>query len=156
METNATAGFAQAADTGQSVSQTTQSPSLTAPSAGDATYLVAEGQKELDCKKLTGRIQIRLLELRTYVAGRNTSTLSRSLQTAGKTILGGTLAGVDPEGEHAKEMAEVEAYNRELVAHDCRSFDIAKELVATGTPAPTILPPSKAAGAAAPVPVKPR
>jgi len=64
LETDATAGFTQAAsaESGEAASQS--SNGTAAPASGDVAYVVAAGERELDCKKLTGRIQIRILELR--------------------------------------------------------------------------------------------
>ncbi len=85
-----------------------------APAAGpsgapDTTAGVpSRDDAELDCKKLTGRMQIRILEMRTYATTAQTSGLSRSMHAADKTVFGGTSAGIDPKGEHARDYAALE------------------------------------------------
>lgn len=125
-----------------------------APAAGpsgapDTTAGVpSRDDAELDCKKLTGRMQIRILEMRTYATTAQTSGLSRSMHAADKTVFGGTSAGIDPKGEHARDYAALELYNRQLVSQDCKSFDIQQTLAGQDTPPqPAIAPPSKSKAA---------
>ncbi len=125
-----------------------------APAAGPNDALlttaavVSEGEIELDCKKLTGRMQIRILEMRTFATSSQTSGLSRSLHAAGKTMFGGTSAGIDPKGEHARDYATLESYNRQLASQDCKSFDLQQTLAGQDTPPqPTIDAPSKSKAA---------
>lgn len=125
-------------------------PSTTPGVAGASNavdgYVLSDDERALDCKRLTGKIQIRILELRTYNTSAQTTALSRSMQSTGSTIMGGTFAGTDPQGEHGKKLAQVEAYNSELASRGCRSFDLAKELVAAdGTPSASVPPPPKTA-----------
>ena len=109
---------------------------------------VSEGEPELDCKKLTGRMQIRILEMRTFATASQTSGLSRTMHAAGKSVFGGTSAGIDPKGEHARDYAMLESYNRQLVSQDCRSFDLQKSLAGQDTPPqPTVDAPSKSKAA---------
>lgn len=126
-----------------------------APAAGpneapNKTVGVASGNEPgLDCKKLTGRMQIRILEMRTFATTSQTSGLSRTMHAAGKSVFGGTSAGIDPKGEHARDYAMLETYNLQLVSQDCKSFDIQQTLAAQDTPPqPTVDPPSKSKAAA--------
>ena len=126
-----------------------------APAAGPSSVPVSTAgvarldDAEIDCKKLTGRMQIRILELRTYATTAQTSGLSRSMHSAGKTVFGGASAGIDPKGEHASDLATLETYNRQLVSQDCKSFDIQQTLAGQDTPPqPTVDPPSKSKAAA--------
>ena len=131
------------------------SPSASFVPAGEATSSTATGgytlsgeEKEYDCKRLTGKIQIRILELRTYASQRQATTLSRTLQAASTPVFGGASSGIDPKGEHARDLAQIDAYNRELAARDCRSFDLDAALASNDTPpAPTVPPMSKSAAA---------
>lgn len=129
-----------------------------APAAGpgDAPFIpttpnaaaVSEVEPELDCKKLTGRMQIRILETRTFATTSQTSGLSRTMHAAGKSVFGGTSAGIDPKGEHGRDYAALENYNRQLVSQDCRSFDIQQSLAGQDTPPqPTVDAPSKSKAA---------
>ncbi len=127
-----------------------------APAAGpsEATVItttaavVSGDEPELDCKKLTGRMQIRILELRTFATTSQTSGLSRTMHSAGKTMFGGTSAGIDPKGEHARDYATLENYNRQLISQDCKSFDIQQTLAGQDSPPqPTVDAPSKSKAA---------
>lgn len=113
-----------------------------------AAYVLSSDEKEYDCKQLTGRMQIRILELRSANPALATSGLSRTLQGASTAVFGGTKAGLDPTGEHARDLAMLEAYNRELAAKDCRSYDLDAALTGSDTlPAPGVAPRAKAASA---------
>lgn len=136
-----TLSIAPAADPGDAPRAATSTAAATA--AG-----VSEGEPELDCKKLTGRMQIRILEMRTFATASQTSGLSRTMQAAGKSVFGGTSAGIDPKGEHARDYATLENYNRQLVSQDCRSFDIQQSIAGQDTPPqPTVAAPSKSKAA---------
>ena len=70
------------------------------------------------------------------------------MQAAGKTMFGGTSAGIDPKGEHARDYAALENTNRQLVSQDCRSFDLQQTLAGQDTPPqPTVDAPSKSKAA---------
>jgi len=129
----------EAALTGGSGSTTTTG----ATAAGG--YAMSDDEKGLDCKRLTGKIQIRILELRTYSTTSQTSALSRDLQSA-QSVFGGSKTGIDPNGEHARDLAMIEAYNRQLSAKGCKSFDLARELAGTSTPEATVPAPAVATG----------
>ncbi|MEQ1772032.1 MAG: hypothetical protein ABL879_19630 [Devosia sp.] len=89
-------------------------------------------------------MQIRILEMRSFATSSQTSGLSRSMHAAGKTVFGGTSAGIDPKGEHARDYATLEQYNRQLVSQDCKSFDIQKSIASQDMPPqPTVDAPSK-------------
>lgn len=121
------------------------SPSVLAePSSG---YIMTEVELGYDCRKLTGRMQVRILDLRDRTERGQTSSVSRGLQKAVTGIFGGTDHGKNPDAEYDREIARLAAYNRQLVAKDCRSFDLEDELKPKDvrvTPSPTVLPPSKA------------
>ena len=146
---------------GCSTDATTVPPPVTAPlnfttSAGpDAPggnrpgYVLSEDEKGYDCKKLTGKIQLRILDMRGYESRDKTTIASRGLHTAGKMVFGGTNAGLNTDAQFAKDKAMLDAYNTELVTQDCRSFNIAEALAGSGVPSPTIDAPSKAKAKAA-------
>ncbi len=125
-----------------------------APAAGPSdtpittAAVVSVEEPELDCKKLTGRMQIRILEMRTFATANQTSGLSRTMHAASKTMFGGTSSGMDPNGEHARDYATLENTNRQLVTQDCRSFDLQQTLAGQDTPPqPTVDAPSKSKAA---------
>ena len=124
-----------------------------APRAATSTVAASDegaskAEPELDCKKLTGRMQIRILEMRTFSTTSQTSGLSRTMHAAGTTMFGGASAGIGPNGEVARDYATLENYNRQLVSQDCRSFDIQQSLAGQDTPPqPTVDAPSKSKAA---------
>lgn len=105
----------------------------------DGTYVLSDTEKALDCKKLSGRMQLRILQIRDGAERETASGLSRGMQGATTSVLGGTLYGLDPGGQHAKDRAMLDAFNRQLAAKGCKTFDLAAELApkpVTHTPSP--------------------
>ncbi len=89
---------------------------------------------------MTGRVQLRLLEVRSGMSPEQSSLLSRSLQSA----LDGGKQGLDADTPLAREVAELEASNKLLAERNCRSFDIAKALTGDETVPAATIPPRKA------------
>lgn len=124
-----------------------QAPEITAsitPAGGG--YGLSAKEMELNCKELTGRMQLRILEIRDYEARKNTSALSHGLQTGATSILGGTSAGVDPADIYVEDRARLQAYNQRLAALNCKSYDLAAELQPKDvmvTPTPVNPPPKQ-------------
>lgn len=113
-----------------------------------AGYVLSADEQELGCKKLTGRMQLRILEIRDYNERNRTTLVSRALQSGSTAVLGGPKAGLDPEGTYAKDRATLEAYNQALAAKGCKTYDLESELQPQdfrATPTPTIKPASGAA-----------
>ncbi|MEI9899500.1 MAG: hypothetical protein WDN31_04450 [Hyphomicrobium sp.] len=125
----------------------------TPPAAADLTtgtlpasgYQLSEEELKYDCRKLTGMMQIRILQVRGYDSNKKASAAARSVQSLATPIWGGTKEGVDPDAQHRKDLAMLEAYNQRLATKQCKSFDLAAELAATddATPSPRNKPPGK-------------
>ena len=96
-------------------------------------YQLSEEELKFDCKKLTGTMQIRILQMRGYDTNKKTSAASRSLQSLSTPIFGGTKEGVDPDGQYLKDRAMLDAYNRQLAVKQCKTFDIDAELAIKST-----------------------
>jgi hypothetical protein len=114
-----------------------QPPSLLTdpPLTNDAhafVYELSEREKKLDCKKLTGTMQVRILQIRDYDSRDKASLAARGVQSIATPIWGGTTEGLDPDGQHRKDLAMLEAYNRQLAAKNCKTFDLSAELKGTG------------------------
>ena len=106
-------------------------------------YVLTADEQGYDCKKLTGRMQVRILEIRDHATREKSTMASHGLQTVVTGIFGGPTRGTDPDGEYASEVTRLQAYNRQLVAKGCKSFDLEKELQpkpVKETPVPTIAP----------------
>lgn len=120
-------------------------PPAAAPAAGvtKAGYVLSAKELELECKQLTGRMQIRILEIRDYNERNRTTLASRALQSGATTVFGGSTTGTDPDGAYAKDRAMLEAYNQQLQAKGCRTYDLESELTPQDvrvTPNATIKP----------------
>jgi hypothetical protein len=96
-------------------------------------YQLSEEELKFDCKKLTGTMQIRILQMRGYDTNKKTSAASRSLQSLTTPIFGGTKEGIDPDGQYLKDRAMLEAYNRQLGVKQCKTFDLDAELAIKST-----------------------
>ncbi len=143
-------GCASAGDTLQvsSVGPGGQPPRPEPSQVTTVGYTLTDEEKELDCKKLTGRMQVRILQIRDFNEREQTSTVSHSLQQAATAIFGGSKEGVAPAERYARDRAILEAYNQQLAAKGCRTFDLESELQpkdAKETPTPVRPPPPKPA-----------
>ncbi len=102
-------------------------------------YSLSEEEKALNCKQLTGRMQVRLLQVRDYVARQKTSSLSRTMQNASNSVLGGSAFGANPDAQHQRDRAQLAAYNKRLAEQNCATFNLAEEFKpkdVTHTPTP--------------------
>lgn len=112
---------------------------------GGDGLLTAE-ERALGCKKITGRMQVRILQIRDHSTRSKSSSISRGLQSAVEPIFGGNGQGKDPDGKFAADRAKLEAMNGLLREKNCASFDLKAELQpkdVTATPTPTIPPKGK-------------
>jgi hypothetical protein len=107
--------------------------------AGPPAYQLSEQERKYDCKKLTGAMQVRILQIRDYDQRNKPSLAARSVQGVTTPIWGGTKEGMDPDGQHRRDLAMLEAYNDLLAQKNCKTFDLAAELQrrgATDMPSP--------------------
>jgi hypothetical protein len=114
---------------------------LAPASAQSGDYQLTESEQKLSCKQLAGRIQVRLLQIRDYAERDGASLFSRGLQSAFSNTVGTSAKGLDPEGRHDRDLMVITAYNRQLVAKGCKSYDLAQELSKRGArdmPVPTV------------------
>lgn len=114
--------------------------------AGQPGYPLSAEELRYDCKKLTGTMQIRILAIRDEQQRDPSTVLSRALNAALGGFSGST-TGADPEGRYAKDVAMLKAYNAQLAAKGCKTYDLKAELVPKDfreTPTPTIGGASKA------------
>lgn len=100
-------------------------------------YQLSAEELDYDCRKLTGLMQIRILQVRGYDSKKKASAAARGMQSLATPIFGGTKEGVDPDGQYRKDVAMLEAYNRQLASKRCKTFDLAAELAATTEVTPT-------------------
>jgi hypothetical protein len=126
---------------GQKVSPTIV-PNFNQPdlSARNATYTLTPEDLKLDCKKLSGHIQIRVRQIRAIRDEKPTSALSRGAQQAVAPFIAGSTHGIDPGGDNARNEAMVRAFNGQLAAKGCQTFDLAADLAQGATHTPRPLP----------------
>ncbi len=107
-------------------------------------YVLSDEEKALDCKKLTGHMQVRIIQMRGYETREKTTIASRALHTIGKSVLGGTNQGLNTDAQFTKDKEMLEAYNKQLITKDCKSYNLEEALNGATQPSPTIEAPSKA------------
>lgn len=103
-------------------------------------YTLSAEEKALDCRRLTGRIQVRLLALRGEAYKVQPSAAAQNMRSATSAALG-TDTAKNAAIRTTTDRPVLEAYNGRLVELGCPSFDIGKELEArpsAPTPYPTI------------------
>jgi hypothetical protein len=116
---------------GSDAPTTTAATSAPAPigasTAKAPAYALSEEENGLDCRRINGRMKIRIMQLRDQATRTRTSELSRGLQTA-TSQFGGSGYGSSPDSEHARDRAMLEAYNGLLASKGCKTFDLEAEL----------------------------
>jgi len=95
-----------------------------AQSDGDLT----KAEAGYDCKKINGRMQILILQVRDYPERDKGSVLARGLQGMSVPIFGGTRSGIDPDGQYARDLRKLQAFNARLAELKCPTFDLEAEL----------------------------
>jgi hypothetical protein len=108
--------------------------------SGTGTYTLTPEEIALDCRKLTGRVQVRLLALRGEEYKVQPSSAAQSMRSATSAALG-TDTAKNAAARAANDRPILDAYNKRLVELGCPSFDIGKELEArpsAPTPYPSI------------------
>lgn len=105
----------------------------------NGVYQLSEEEKGYNCKKLTGRMQVRILEIRDHNERTHGTTLAQGLKSIGSSLAGGRSSGASTDARYKSDVAMLEAYNRQLASKKCRTFDLEAELKpkpATETPTP--------------------
>lgn len=107
----------------------------------DGTYELTDQEKALNCKQLTGSIQIRLEQMRVHASRPRPSEVSAAMQKTARPFIHGSERGADPDADFARDKAQIVAYNDALKEKKCKSFDIETELkAAPGRGAPSARP----------------
>ena len=104
-----------------------------------AAYALNDEEKALDCKKLIGRVQVRILQVRDFEERARPSSVSHALQSAAVMAGSSATRGLDPAAENGRDRAQLEAYNQRLAELKCKTFNLDGELrpkPVTATPVP--------------------
>jgi hypothetical protein len=108
---------------------TSSSPDAGPPATGAGEeYVLSAQELKLSCRKLTGRMQVRILQIRDHEQRARPSAASRLAQQAAASLYGGPRHGIDPDAEYRRDRAMLEAYNRQLAVKRCETFDLEAEL----------------------------
>ena len=94
----------------------------------DGRYEMSATEKQMDCKRLTGSIQIGITRLRDAIGREEPSAVSSTTQKLTTSVFGGSAKSADRQGVYARERAKLDAYNSELAARSCPTLDIDAEL----------------------------
>jgi hypothetical protein len=91
-------------------------------------YEMSSAERAMDCKRLTGSMQITISRLRDAGVREEPSTVASAAQSWATPLFGGSGKSADRQAVYARERAKLDAYNAELVAKGCKSLDIDAEL----------------------------
>jgi hypothetical protein len=95
----------------------------------EGRYEMSAAEKAMDCKRLTGSIEITISRLRDPLIQQEPSAISSAAQKLTSPLYGGGSGkGSDRPAIYARERAKVDAYNDELAAKGCKTVDIEAEL----------------------------
>ncbi len=96
--------------------------------AADGHYELSQADKERDCKRTLGSMQIIITRLKDPAFRNEPSLASSTIQSGSAAVIGGTARGSDRQAEYERERARLEAYNRLLATKNCKTVDIDAEL----------------------------
>jgi hypothetical protein len=102
-------------------------PKVKARAPGEAYQLTADELK-LDCKRINGKMQVRILQIRDQRERTLTSGTAQVIQRTIVPVLGGSPYGARPEDDFARDRAWLEAFNAQLAAKNCATYNLDNEL----------------------------
>lgn len=118
-----------------------------APKGGGFTeagvYNLTDQERELDCKRLTGSISIKIVQIRNAGNRPEPSLAASGAQAAARPLIGGTTYGQDIGEDLKRDRARLEALNEQLAAKKCPTFDLDADLKPGNTATPRPLKPQK-------------
>jgi hypothetical protein len=94
----------------------------------EGRYEMSAAEKAMDCKRLTGSIQITITRLKDPLVRQEPSAMSTAAQKLSTPLYGGSSKAADRQAAYARERAKLDAYNAELAAKGCKTVDIETEL----------------------------
>ena len=100
----------------------------------DGNYEMSATEKAMDCKRLTGSMQIVMARLRDPYVRMEPSAVAAGAQKTVAPAYGGSALTADRQAVYARERAKLEAYNAELAAKGCATLDIDAELARAPDP----------------------
>jgi hypothetical protein len=107
---------------------------LTSGEVKDGRYEMSQDELAMDCKRMTGSMKITISRLRDAATRTGGSGLAEAAHKTVPLIMQGSTAGADRQASLARERAKLDAYNRRLVALNCKPLDIDAELARAQEP----------------------
>lgn len=96
--------------------------------ASTPAYALSADELEYSCKQLAGRMQVRILEIRDYNERRHASGLAQVMRAASDDVKGRADQADGSPSAYRRDLAMLEAYNAQLKAKDCSTYDLAEEI----------------------------
>ena len=96
--------------------------------AGDGRYVPSAEERLLDCRKITGSMQVMIERQRVASDRKAPSAAASALQSTTAPLLKQSTAGADLGAEIARERSRLVAYNGLLAEKKCKTLDIDAEL----------------------------
>jgi hypothetical protein len=100
----------------------------------DGLYHMSDAELAMDCKRMTGSMQISISRLKDSYGREEPSALSSTAQSTFAPVLGGPKLGSDRQAVYARERAKLDAYNAELASRNCKTIDVDAELARPAEP----------------------
>jgi hypothetical protein len=94
----------------------------------NAAYQLSADEQKLDCKKLRGKMQVRILQIRDQRERTLTSKTAQAIQSTVVPVFGGSPYGGNPAEDYKRDRAMLEAYNAQLAAKSCPVYNLENEL----------------------------
>jgi hypothetical protein len=91
-------------------------------------YEMSATEKAMDCKRMTGSMQISIRRLKDPLGREDPSAVSSAAEKVATPFYGSTGKTSDRAAIYARERAKLDAYNEELAAKGCKTLDIEAEL----------------------------
>lgn len=105
-----------------------EKPNIDIGSMDGGSYRMSETEKALDCRKLTGSMQITISRLKDQADRPPPSSLSTTMKGTLAPLFGGSSYNADPQAEVARDRAKLAAYNQALRERGCATIDVEAEL----------------------------
>lgn len=105
-----------------------EKPKIDIGSMEGGSYKLSETEKALDCRKITGSMQITISRLKDQAERPPPSSLSTTMKGTLAPLFGGSTFNADPQSEVARDRAKLQAYNQALREKGCTPMDVDAEL----------------------------
>jgi hypothetical protein len=107
---------------------------LTSGEVKDGRYELSQDEMAMDCRRMTGSMNITISRLRDAEGRKGGSALAESAHKTMPLITQGSTASADRQTTMSRERAKLDAYNRHLATRNCKTLDIDAELARANAP----------------------